>query len=127
MNLSRSLFFRMLLPPANKVHSLLYSKVTNTIGNSMRITSARSVIWQVDDEYEKMGNGRQKKRCRLRTKTTMLATKDSSSAGLRHLKRKHKIDKNRQRRDTSQTTLPTAFAAASTITNLVTRFKASVF
>jgi hypothetical protein len=93
------------------------------------LTSKPFTIWQLGDEYERARNDCQKKywRRRLFTKTTMLVMKDSSSASLRRLKRKHKIDKNRQQIETSQITLSTAFTAASTITNLVTRFKASVF
>jgi hypothetical protein len=50
-----------------------------------RAFTKSSTIWQLGDEYEKLGNGHQKKnwRCGLcSTKTTMLAMKDSSSAGL---------------------------------------------
>jgi hypothetical protein len=53
--------------------------------------------------------------------------KDSLSAGLKHLKKKYKINKEGQRMEASQTTLSTAFAAAGTITSLVTRFRASMF
>ena len=57
----------------------------------------------------------------------MLAMNDNSTSGLRHLKKKHKIDKYGQRMGTKQSTITAAFAAATTVANLVTGFKASIF
>src|SRR4051794_11394063 len=56
----------------------------------------------------------------------MLVMTDNSSSGLRHLKENHKIDKDGQRQ-ASQTRVDAAFAAAATVANLVTRFRASTF
>jgi hypothetical protein len=51
---------------------------------------------------------------------------DNSSSGLRHLKKSHNIDKDGQKK-ISQIIVSAAFVAAVTVTNLVTRFKASTF
>ena len=97
--------------------------------DNQRAFTKPSVIWQLGDEYEKIGSGYRRKywRCRLCTKTKMLAMNDNSSSGLRHLKKDHKIDRNGQRIGTKQSTITAAFAAATTVANLVTRFKASTF
>jgi hypothetical protein len=97
--------------------------------DNQRAFTKPSVIWQLGDEYEQMGSGYRKKywRCGLCTKTKILAMNDNSTSGLRHLKKTHKIDESGQRMDTKQSTVTAAFAAATTVANLVTRFKASTF
>ena len=96
--------------------------------DNTRAYSKPSIIWQFGDEYARTVDGHQKKywRCGLCNKTTMLVMTDNLSSGLRHLKKKHKIDKDGQKQ-TSQTTATAAFAAAATVVNLVTRFKANTF
>jgi hypothetical protein len=62
-----------------------------------------SVIWELGDEYERRGQDRKQYwRCGLCRKNTLLAIDGGSSSGLRHLKKKHKINSNGQRmkRDT---------------------------
>jgi hypothetical protein len=89
-----------------------------------------SVIWDLGDEYGRMENSRQRRfwRCGICKKNTLLACENSSSSGLRHLKKKHKIDKNGQRIITSQKTITSAFAVtATTVTTLVTKFNANRF
>ena len=73
--------------------------------DNTRAYSKASIIWQFGDEYARTVNGQQKKywRCGLRDRTTILVMSDNSSSGLRHLKKNHGIDKDRQRQ-TSQTT-----------------------
>jgi hypothetical protein len=66
-------------------------------------------------------------RCGLCARTTMLAMTDNSTIGLRHLRKKHGIDEDGQRINTKQSTITAAFAAATTVAYLVTRFKASTF
>jgi hypothetical protein len=97
--------------------------------DNQRAFTKPSVIWQLGDEYEKIGSGYRRKywRCRLCIKTKMLVINDNSSSGLRHLKKDHKIDRNRQRMSTKQSIITVAFAAATTVANLVTRFKTSTF
>jgi hypothetical protein len=53
-------------------------------GQPARLTK-HSVIWQLGDEYEKVGSGYQRKclRCGLCTKTKMLAMNGNSTRGLR--------------------------------------------
>jgi hypothetical protein len=97
--------------------------------DNQRAFTTPSVIWQLGDEYEKIGSGHRRKfwRCGLCPNTKMLAMNDNSTSGLRHLKKKHKIDKYGQRIGIKQSTITAAFAAATTVANLVTRFKASTF
>lgn len=96
--------------------------------DNTRAYTKASIIWQFGDECARTVNGQQKKywRCGLCNRTTILVMTDNSSSGLRHLKKNHKIDKDGQRQ-TSQTMVTAAFAAAATAANLVTRFKASTF
>ena len=96
--------------------------------DNTRAYSKASIIWQFGDEYARTVNGHRKKywRCGLCNRTTMLVMTDNSSSGLRHLKENHKIDKDGQRQ-ASQTRVDAAFAAAATVANLVTRFRASTF
>jgi hypothetical protein len=74
--------------------------------DNTRAYSKASIIWQFGDEYARTVNGQQKKywRCGLRDRTTILVMSDNSSSGLRHLKKNHGIDKDRQRQ-TSQITV----------------------
>src|SRR3954470_10891529 len=78
--------------------------------DNTRAYSKASIIWQFGDEYERTINGHRKKywRCGLCNRTTILVMNDNSSSGLRHLKKRHKIDKDGQRQ-TSQTSITTAF------------------
>ena len=67
--------------------------------DATRAFTKSSIIWKFGDEYEKGGNSRQRVkswRCELCNKTTLLVMTDNSSSGLRHLKNKHNIDKNRK-------------------------------
>ena len=101
--------------------------------DNCRAFTKPSVIWQLGDEYRRADcdQGTRYWRCGLCKRTTLLAMTDNSSTGLRHLKKKYKIDKNRQPIDKTQSTVTAAFAAVSTVTstvtNLVTRFKVSTF
>ena len=96
--------------------------------DNCRAFTKPSVIWQLGDEYRRTGSDQEVRywRCGLCKTTTLLAMTDNSSTGLRHLKRKRKIDKNGQRIDRTQSTVAAAFAAATavanTAANLVTRF-----
>ena len=97
--------------------------------DNTRAFSKHSVIWHLGDEYKRIGNSHNKRfwRCGIYKKTTMLACDRSSSAALRHLKRKHKINRHGQKEDTSQKTIASAFTATSIIATLVKRFNANIF
>jgi hypothetical protein len=90
--------------------------------DNTRAFSQPSVIWFLGDEYERTGNSRQKRfwRCGRCKGTTMLACGGGSSSGLRHLKKKHRIDKQGQQTATKQRTITSVlFAAATTVATLV--------
>jgi hypothetical protein len=95
--------------------------------DNTRAFAKTSVIWQLGDEYSTRGNDRNRYwRCGICKRSTILVIDDGSSSGLRHLKKKHKIDKEGQRignSRASQSTIPSAFevaaTAAATVTNLV--------
>ena len=57
--------------------------------DNTRAFPSPSVIWFLEDEYERTGNSRQKTfwRCGLCKGTTMLASPGGSSSGLRRLRR----------------------------------------
>jgi hypothetical protein len=56
-----------------------------------------SVIWQLGDEYKKIGSGHRRKfwRCGLCLNIKILIINDNFTSGLRYLKKKYKIDKYR--------------------------------
>jgi hypothetical protein len=98
--------------------------------DNTRAFSKPSVIWLLGDEYERTGNSYQKRvwRYGLCKKTTMLACEGGSSSGLRHLKKKYRIDKQGQRMKTKQRTITSALSAVvTTVTILVTSFNVNKF
>ena len=98
--------------------------------DNTRAFSQPSVIWFLGDEYERTGNSRQKRfwRCGICKGTTMLACRGGSSSGLRHLKKKHRIDKQGQRIMTNQRAITSVLSAtATTVATLVTSFNVNKF
>lgn len=84
--------------------------------DNTRACSKASIIWEFGDEYERTVEGHQRKywRCGLCKRTTLLVMTDNSSSGLRHLKKKHKIDKD-GKQTWSQSTIAATFATATTV------------
>lgn len=78
--------------------------------DNCRAFTKPSIIWQLRDECRRTGSnqGMRYWRCELCKTTTLLAMTDNSSTGLRHLKKKRKIDENGQRIDRTQSTVTAA-------------------
>jgi hypothetical protein len=63
--------------------------------NNGRASTMTSVLWQLRDEYKRIGSDQRTKkywRYGLYKKTILLEVNTSLNAGVRYLKRKHKID-----------------------------------
>jgi len=100
--------------------------------DNTRAFTKQSVIWQLGDEYIRDGDRKQYWRYGIYKRNIILVVDNGSSSGLRHLKKKHKINNHGERiRRNLFSIIPSSFEAAITtaiiVTNLVTRFNFPTF
>ena len=98
---------------------------------SARAVRVPSSIWQLGAEYECENNKKRYWRCSICRNNKILTIDGGTSSVLRYLVRRHKVDKKGQlirNGKNRQPTIPHVLrAAATTVSNLVTRFSLQRF